>query len=124
MDKWLIVFLGGGLGSVLRFVVSSAIQRSANGAFPYGTLTVNVVGCCVIGALWGLSGRMNLPFLFSLFLFSGILGGFTTFSSFGIETLSMIHDGAWRMAFFYIALSNILGLGFAALGFFVVAGLK
>ena len=61
-----------------------------------------------------------MPFLLSAFLFVGVLGGFTTFSSFGIETISLIHNGAWRVAILYVALSNILGLGLAALGYYLV----
>jgi len=117
MNKLLVVFLGGGIGSALRFVISSAVQRASGGDFPFGTLTVNLAGCFVIGLLWGISGRVNMPFLLSAFLFAGILGGFTTFSSFSIETVSLIHDGAWRMALLYAALSNILGLGLAAAGY-------
>ncbi len=120
MNSIFVVFLGGGIGSALRFLVSGAVQRASAGVFPFGTLTVNLLGCFVIGILWALSGRVNMPFLLSAFLFVGVLGGFTTFSSFGIETISLIHNGAWRVAILYVALSNILGLGLAALGYYLV----
>jgi CrcB protein len=124
MDKLLVVFLGGGIGSVARFLLSGAVQRAASGAFPFGTFTVNLIGCFVIGILWGLSGRISMPFLLSAFLFAGVLGGFTTFSSFGIETFSLVHGGAWRMAVLYAGLSNILGLALAAAGFFLAGMLR
>ncbi|MBF0594629.1 MAG: fluoride efflux transporter CrcB [Candidatus Omnitrophica bacterium] len=117
MNTFLVVFIGGGLGSTLRFLLSTTIQRAAPGHFPLGTFTVNLIGCFVIGVLWALSGRMNFPFLISAFLFAGILGGFTTFSSFGIETFALIHDGAWRTAAFYMVLTNLAGLSLAAGGF-------
>ncbi|MEI6437128.1 MAG: fluoride efflux transporter CrcB [Candidatus Omnitrophota bacterium] len=120
MDKILVVFLGGGLGSALRFLCSTAVQRASAGAFPTGTLTVNLIGCFVIGILWAVSGRVNLPFLLSAFLFAGILGGFTTFSSFSIETIALLHNGAWRTALLYVALSNVLGLSLAAFGYYLV----
>ncbi|MBF0387417.1 MAG: fluoride efflux transporter CrcB [Candidatus Omnitrophica bacterium] len=120
MDKLLVVFLGGGIGSVLRFCLSGAVQRAVPGNFPFGTLTVNLAGCFIIGVLWALSGRVNLPFLASAFLFAGVLGGFTTFSAFGIETIALIHGGAWRPALLYVALSNALGLSLAALGYYLV----
>ncbi|MBF0569226.1 MAG: fluoride efflux transporter CrcB [Candidatus Omnitrophica bacterium] len=112
-----LIFLGGGIGSVSRFLLSSAVQRAAGEGFPFGTFTVNMIGCFLIGILWAISGRVALPFALSLFLFVGILGGFTTFSSFGIESFSLMHDGAWRTALLYVVLTNVLGLGLAAAGF-------
>lgn len=119
MENLLWVFLGGGMGSSARFLLSSAVQKASGGAFPWGTLVVNMIGCYCIGSLWSLSGRISIPFSFSVFLFAGILGGFTTMSSFSLEAFSFCHDGAWRMAAAYVVLTNILGLGLAAAGFYV-----
>jgi CrcB protein len=113
------VFLGGGTGSVARFLLSGVVQRASGGTFPWGTLAVNLLGCYFIGTLWSLSGRVSIPFTCSVFLFAGVLGGFTTMSSFGLESFSLFHDGAWRWAVMYILLTNILGLGLTAAGFFV-----
>ena len=79
------VFVGGGAGAVARFLLSTAVQRTYGGTFPWGTLIVNLIGCYLIGTLWSLSGRVSLPFTLSVFLFAGVLGGLTTMSSFGLE---------------------------------------
>ncbi len=110
MSSVFYVFIGGGLGSVARFLLASFVQRALPGAFPFGTLTVNCIGCCVIGMLWGISGKGAPGFPLSVFLFAGVLGGFTTFSSFGLETFALIHDGAWPLAAVYVLLTNLLGL--------------
>ncbi|MBF0122649.1 MAG: fluoride efflux transporter CrcB [Candidatus Omnitrophica bacterium] len=114
-----LVFVGGGAGAVARFLLSTAIQRVHGTAFPWGTLAVNLIGCFLIGMLWSLAGRVSMPFTFSIFLFAGVLGGFTTMSSFGLEAFSLFHDGAWRSAVVYILLTNLLGLGLTAAGFFI-----
>ena len=91
----LIVGAGGFVGSVSRYAMSGLVQRlDPAGGFPYGTMAVNVVGCFVIGLLGGLADARQVigPGL-RLFIFIGILGGFTTFSSFGHETLALVRDG-------------------------------
>jgi len=94
MYKLLLIFLGSGLGGVLRFALSGWVQRLSEGTFPIGTLLVNVVGCLLIGALSGLfSGRLLVREEVRTMLFIGLLGGFTTFSTFGIETFSMLNEG-------------------------------
>jgi len=91
----LIVGAGGFIGSVARYLVSGLAQRfDPVGSFPYGTMSVNVIGCFVIGVLGGLAdARQVIGPGFRLFLFIGLLGGFTTFSSFGHETLGLLRDG-------------------------------
>lgn len=120
----LLVALGGALGSVARFSLSGYILHHTIGwKFPAGTFTVNVVGCLVAGVLAGLAEKHDL---FSadtrLFLFTGILGGFTTFSAFGMETMFLIRRGELLVAGANIVLSVAaglialwLGLGLAAL---------
>lgn len=108
MDRWLAVFLGAGLGGVLRFGVGGLFAGGAAGvgAFPTGTLVVNVTGCLAIGVL--------APLLTSepwkLFLMVGVLGGYTTFSAFGRETIELISRGEVGRAAVYVLLSNALGL--------------
>lgn len=106
------VLLGGGLGAVLRWYLSSSMQ--AAGGFPVGTLTVNLVGCFLIGVFAAL--LMETDIKWSLLLITGFLGGFTTFSSFGLDMYYMIQEGRYVPLFTYIALSNVLGLGFVILG--------
>ncbi len=113
------VGLGGFAGSVLRYLVSGWIQRLADTPlFPYGTLSVNVLGCLAIGLLGGWADNAGL---FSpstrLFLFIGVLGGFTTFSTFGYETMALLRDRATAGALLYVGLHLLLGFGAVALGY-------
>jgi fluoride exporter len=120
----LLVALGGALGSVARFTLSGYIlHHTINWKFPAGTFTVNVVGCLVAGLLAGLAEKHDLLSAdIRLFLFTGILGGFTTFSAFGMETMFLIRRGELLVAGANIVLSVAaglialwLGLGLAAL---------
>jgi len=109
----LLVGAGGFVGSVLRYVVSGLVHRSpALDAFPWGTLVVNVVGCLVIGVCGGLAGppRSALTDETRLFLMVGILGGFTTFSTFGYETMSYLKDGDTLKAAMNVIVSVAAGL--------------
>jgi CrcB protein len=92
----LLVGSGGFIGSVLRYVVGGFVHRLVPAAsLPYGTLAVNVLGCFVIGFLGGVAeARQAIGPGLRLFVFIGILGGFTTFSTFGYETLALVRDGA------------------------------
>lgn len=113
MERILLVGIGGAVGSVLRYLVSGWVQNASGSvSFPFGTLAVNVSGCFVIGILSYLADVRGLltPELRALFVI-GVLGGFTTFSSFGNETMALARDGEMGYAFANIALSLILGLG-------------
>ncbi len=120
MKKLLLVGTGGFIGSVLRYLVSGWIYGlSQSGvALPYGTMFVNVTGCFLIGLVGGL-GEMRQ--LFSpetrLFVLVGLLGGFTTYSTFSYETLSLARDGQWLAIFLNIFLHLLLGLGAVWLGY-------
>ncbi|MEM7351082.1 MAG: fluoride efflux transporter CrcB [Acidobacteriota bacterium] len=115
----LLVGLGGFVGSSARFMVSGLVHRLLpHSAFPLGTLTVNVVGCLVIGFLGGLMElRQILGPAQRLFLLVGVLGGFTTFSSFAYETLDLIHATQAARAGLNIAAQVLLGLGAAWVGY-------
>ncbi len=111
MFKIVMIGAGGGAGAVLRYLVSGWGQRLAGGVFPAGTLTVNVVGCLLIGFLAAaFAGPHLIRDEVRLALMVGLLGGFTTFSSFGYETLALVNDGQWRYALLNVALNNGLGL--------------
>jgi fluoride exporter len=99
------VALGGALGSVARFLLSHAVHRYAAAGFPYGTFTVNIVGCAVFGLIIGAAEhRIDLTPAVRAFFLVGVLGGFTTFSAFTFDTLELL-----RTAAFLRAAINVLG---------------
>jgi CrcB protein len=113
----LIVAAGGALGSVARYGLSGLVHRYVQGTFPWGTLAVNVLGCLAIGvALHHIQDRQSLGPNARLFLTIGILGGFTTFSSFGYETVQLAAGGQWGAALGNILGNVALGLGAVWLG--------
>jgi fluoride exporter len=94
LRNYLFVFTGGGLGAALRYWVSGIVHERFSGGFPLGTLSVNVLGCIAIGLLMSLLEERFLVYpALRLFLTVGVLGGFTTFSSFSYETIAMLRDG-------------------------------
>ncbi len=103
------IFIGGGLGSVLRFLISNYTQKVWNvNSFPMGTFVVNIIGCFLIGFLTSYFLKVDnyLKFL----LITGFCGGFTTFSTFSAENISLWESGSYFMLLFYILLSVIVGL--------------
>lgn len=94
MDRVLFIGLGGFLGSIARYFLSTAVYRAAGESFPYGTLLVNILGCFIIGFLMTIfQERFVAQPNLRLFIIVGILGGFTTFSSFSFETFALIRAG-------------------------------
>jgi len=119
------VALGGALGSVARYGCSGFVARLAGGAFPFGTMVVNVTGAVLIGFLAALSipeGRVLLPPSARIFTMTGICGGYTTFSTFSLETFNLMRDGEWLRASANILLSVILCLLAVVIGY--IAGMK
>jgi CrcB protein len=119
----LLVGVGGAAGSAARYLASGLVQRlDLWGSFPAGTLFVNVIGCAVLGVLGGLS---DSRFLFGsnarLLLFIGVLGGFTTFSTFSYETLSLLRGGEAAKAALNVAASLVLCLAGTWLGYGVAS---
>ncbi|MBN2211793.1 MAG: fluoride efflux transporter CrcB [Sedimentisphaerales bacterium] len=117
MLRLLLIFLAGGCGCLLRYALSGWIQRLSSSSFPVGTLAVNIIGCVVIGFLMSLfTGPVLLREAYRLAILVGLLGGFTTFSTFGYETISMTTEGLFGLAALNLLLSNGLGLAAAWLG--------
>lgn len=113
MTKILLVFIGGGLGAVSRFLVTTALAGKL-GNFPLGTLTANLFGSLLMGLVLGiLAGRFDS---IRLFVAVGFLGGFTTFSSFSAETLTLIQNGQIFAAAANVIVSVVAGLGACAVG--------
>lgn len=113
MNNFLLVGAGGFIGSVLRYWLSGYIQQLAkNTIFPFGTLLVNFLGCLLIGFLSQLAEEYGIFTVETrLLVFVGILGGFTTFSTFSNETMNLLRDGQNLLAFGNITGHFVLGLG-------------
>lgn len=107
----LLVGLGGGIGSIVRFLCQKVVSESYPHAFPFGTFLVNITGCLVIGLLFGIMEKGSLlnP-EWRLLLITGFCGGFTTFSSFAAENVQLLKDGHIAYFAFYTAGSVVLGI--------------
>ena len=109
--QYLAIGLGAVLGANLRFLVAQWAARQWGAEFPYGTLVINISGSFVIGVFLAIVGaRLAVNPLWRLFFATGFLGGFTTFSSYAWETLSLAEAGAWLAAAGYVVASNGVGL--------------
>ncbi len=121
MTAHLIVFIGAGIGGAIRHGVNQLAAHLLGLAFPYGTLIINVAGSVIMGILaeyFALRGE--LPQEIRLFLTTGILGGFTTFSTFSLDAISLWEQGQWGAAVAYVASSLVLSLGGLVAGLAIV----
>lgn len=116
------VAVGGAFGSVLRVGLSGWVQSAAGRGFPYGTLSVNVIGCFLMGALFVWLVERGDNALWTAGLLAGVLGGFTTFSAFSMDTLRLIESGEIGPAFTNVAASVVLCLGATWLGLSLARG--
>jgi fluoride exporter len=108
MKETFVAFLGGGLGSALRYWLSGSVYRFLSPTFPYGTLAVNAIGCFAIGLLMSLfEERFAVQPLLRVFLTIGVLGGFTTFSTFSFETLALFREGSMVAAMINVIASLV-----------------
>jgi CrcB protein len=115
LKNFLLVGLGGGFGSMVRYASGLLIGTKI---FPYATLAVNVLGSFLIGLVFAISIKAEpLSLNWKLFLASGICGGFTTFSAFSLENMGLLQSGKVGMAAVYIALSIVLGIAACFLGY-------
>ena len=112
-----IIALGGALGAVSRFLLGNAVSKAIGSALPYGTFVINALGCFAMGLLMTIIvDRELLPASWCLFLCVGLLGGFTTFSSFAYEGLMLLNEGRLLAVLTYVGGSVGLGLVAAAAG--------
>jgi CrcB protein len=121
MLKIVVIGLGGCVGAILRYLISGGVHALAKtAAFPVGTLLVNLSGCLLIGIGGGLmENRQLFSPEWRAFVFVGILGSFTTFSTFGLETFNLAKQGQWLASFGNIGLSLILGLAAVLAGYMI-----
>ena len=111
MTQFLYISLGAILGANLRFLVGLWASQQLGIGFPFGTLLVNVIGCFLIGLFYGLGEtRITITPELRLFVAIGFLGAFTTFSSFGSETVNLVRSGDLALALLNVAGNNVLGL--------------
>ena len=115
--KFLIIACGGAIGAILRYSCSLYISSRTKGVFPFGTLFVNLVGALIIGILWGIAEERHISYRMKELIFIGILGAFTTFSTYSIETLNLIRYNEIRLAVSNVLVSNISGIVLAYVGY-------
>lgn len=111
--KFLCIFLGGGLGAILRYFIGVFFNQPGKSHLPIGTLTVNLAGSLIIGFLAFWFSRQDISSELKGFILTGFLGAFTTFSTYILESYDLIQKDMWQMAFLYITISTIIGLLFA-----------
>lgn len=117
MRQLLPIAAGGAVGSLLRFLMSNWVHLVAGRSFPYGTLVVNVLGCLIMGFLFVLFiDRLTDNPVLRAGILIGVLGGFTTFSSFSIETFNLIEQGSWAKAMVNMGASLMLCVGATWIG--------
>lgn len=117
MSKLSFIAIGGAIGALLRYTLSGVAYKYLGSGFPWGTLCVNLIGAFAIGILWGLSEKTAISSDFRTFAFIGILGSFTTFSTYGLETFNLFRDGEIKLALANVLVTNVLGIALVISGF-------
>jgi CrcB protein len=124
MQKTLLIALAGLLGTLFRYWVSALVARKSGESFPWGTMAVNLAGCFLAGVVFYLAEERSLlsPTARTVIMI-GLLGGFTTFSSYGLQTFTLLRDGEFGLATLNVAVSNVLGLLLVWAGYVAFRGL-
>jgi CrcB protein len=113
------IAIGGAVGSILRFLVSQIVSKFWTGNFPLATFIVNVLGCLMIGFFVGITTKNNLDNGLKWLLITGLCGGFTTFSTFSMENITLLQNNHFTTAFIYIISSVIISILSVWLGLFL-----
>jgi len=119
IQKIIAVAFGGSIGSVLRFLIFTYYDKTSSGNFPWATLIVNLAGSFIIGFLWGFFDKVFITTGIRLFIFVGLLGSFTTFSTFAFDVFSLGKDGDIKNILIYILATNIIGIALAFGGYYL-----
>ena len=117
MLNLLFIALGGAIGALMRYGISGWVQHWTKSPFPCGTMAVNIIGCFIIGLCGALLAGPYLRAEFKPFILIGMLGSFTTFSTFGYETFELVNEGQFAKAGLNILLNNLLGLAAVCIGY-------
>lgn len=124
MIKILSLLAGGALGTLARYSVSGLAHGYWGTGFPIGTLMVNLLGSLIIGFLWGIFENTAMSPQLRSFVFVGFLGGFTTFSSYSLETMNLFREGQIRLGLINILVNNVLGLVLVFAGFIIARTIR
>jgi CrcB protein len=124
MQRLILIGMGGFVGTVARYWLSGVVARRYGETFPLGTLVINLIGCFITGSVFYLTEERFLigPTVRSVMLI-GLLGGFTTFSSYGLQTFTLLREGEFGLAGLNLTLSNLLGLFFVWAGYTLMKAL-
>lgn len=118
MSNTILIGIAGLLGTLLRYWLASFVTRQAGETFPWGTMAVNIIGCLLAGAVFYLTEeRFSITPVFRQVILIGLLGGFTTFSAYGLQTFTLLRDGKFGFAMVNLIVSNVLGLLMVGAGY-------
>lgn len=113
----LVIFVGAGMGGLARYAVSAWVQSGTNANFPWGTLIINVTGSFLLTCVYGVLDGTSAAPEWRAFLGIGVIGGYTTFSTFSYESVRLFQDGEWERALMYTLGSVVVSFAAAVLGF-------
>lgn len=117
-NRLVLLAVAGAMGTLCRYWLGDIVQRLCGPAFPWGTLTINVIGCLLFGFVWSLANeRMLISPQARIVILTGFMGAFTTFSTYAFESAQMLKDTEWQRALANIALENVVGIAAVFVGF-------
>lgn len=119
IQKFIAVALGGSIGALLRYATYLFFEKSQNQTFPWATLIINLTGAFLIGFIWGILNKFYVAPGYRLFIFVGILGSFTTFSTFAFDVFNLSREAGAKQVITYILATNLIGISLAFIGYYL-----